>query len=102
MLLYILLAIFTKVKNFTHYSYLIPACSCSLGRVSSSGGGGGEASPSKHPASPPKRKRERRKEEKEREREVHGGEGECVYFCVPLQVISIVSYFMTQLFKSTR
>ena len=84
-------------KEVTHLIELLPI------RVSSSGGGGEEASPSKHPASPPKRKRERRKEEKEREKErCMVGEGERVYFCVALQVISIVSYFMTQLFKSTR
>ena len=49
-------------------------------------------------------KRKRREREREREREVHGGGRGVgyVYFCVALQVISIVSYFMTQLFKSTR
>ena len=58
-------------------------------------------------APPPKRKRERRRGKGEREKEKERercmvGEGEHVYFCVTLQVISIVSYFMTQLFKSTR
>ena len=71
-------------------------------------GGGGSFPP---PPPPPKRKRERRKEEKERERERERErkrercmvwEGERGHFCVALQVISIVSYFMTQLFKSTR
>ena len=84
-------------------------------RVSSSGGGGGGSFPLIIPSFPPKRKIERRKEEKERERvrvrerererereRCMVGEGERVYFCVALQVISIVSYFMTQLFKSTR
>ena len=55
-------------------------------------GGGGVGGSFPPPPPPPKkkkkRKRERRKEEKEREREVHGGEGERVYFCVTLQVIS--------------
>ena len=69
-------------------------------RVSSSGGWG-EASPP-----PQKRKRERRKEEKEREGEREKErkkercmvwEGGCVHFCVALQVISMVSYFMTQI-----
>ena len=45
---------------------------------------------------PPKKEREKEEKRKRREREVHGGEGEHVYFCVALQVISIVSYFMTQ------
>ena len=50
-----------------------------------------------------KRKRREREREKERDRErCMVGEGERVYFCIALQVISIVSYFMTQLCKSTR
>ena len=63
---------------------------------------------SKTPSFPPKkkeRKKERGKGERERKKERERcmvGEGERVYFCVALQVISIVSYFMTQLFKSTR
>ena len=76
-------------------------------RVSSSGGG---SFPLKTPSFPPKkkeRKKKRGKGERERERERKRErcmvwEGERVYFCVALQVISIVSYFMTQLFKSTR
>ena len=54
------------------------------------------------------RERERQRDrERERERERKRErcmvwEGERVYFCVALQVISIVSYFVTQLFKSTR
>ena len=71
------------------------------------GGGGGEAFSPKHPASPPKRKRERRKEEKERERkkerEVHGvGRGARTFLRRIASDQYIVSYFMTQLFKSTR
>ena len=41
-------------------------------------------------------KRKKREKEREKEREVHGGDRERVYFCVALQVISIVSYVMIQ------
>ena len=70
------------------------------------GGGGGEASPPPSPKkereNEEKRKRRERERDREKERCMVGGKGERVYFCVALQVISIVSYFMTQLFKSTR
>ena len=62
-------------------------------RVSSSGGWG-EASPSKHPASPQKeREKEEKRKRRERKRErCMVGEGERVYFCVALQVISRVDH----------
>ena len=47
---------------------------------------GGEASPPKHPAFPPKGKREEEKRERRKKEVV--GEGEHVYFCVAVQVIS--------------
>ena len=84
----------------------------SVGRVSSSGGGGGKLPPQNTQLPPQKErekeeKRKRREREREREKERERErcmvwEGERVYFCVAVQVISIVSYFMTQLFKSTR
>ena len=64
-------------------------------------GGGAKLGAPPPPPLPPKKK-ERKKKRERRERERGGGEGEHVYFCVAVQVISIVPYFMTQLFKSTR
>ena len=57
---------------------------------------------------PPPQKKERKKNRGKGEREGEErercmvGERERIYLCVTLQVISIDSYFMTQLFKSTR
>ena len=69
------------------------------------GGGGGGSSPLKTPNFPPKKKERKKKRgkgerERERERVVHGGgRGACKFL---RRIASIVSYFMTQLFKSTR
>ena len=86
-------------------------------RVSSSGGGGGGGGgggwggklPPQNTQLPPQREREKEEMRKRRERERERKRERCmvwererVHFCVALQVISIVSYFMTQLFKSTR
>ena len=57
----------------------------------------GGSFPLKTPSFPPKKKEKKKRERRERKRK-----GEHVYFCVAVQVISIVPYFMTQLFKSTR